>query len=97
MDMQYKCMSKQFSMSWHGKTSCHVSCNTCPIHVSTMDVTVGVFVRGSKGRCQSFIHEPTGIYRRLFQPSEKVGRCNFMAADQKVIVNILHIENTRAA
>ena len=53
MDVQYKCISFDVSTVWHGNISCHVSCHTCPIHVSTMDVTVGVFVRGSKGRCQS--------------------------------------------
>ena len=100
MDVQYKCISFDVSLACLGMETFHVMSvvNTCPIScIILWMLSVGVFVRGSKGRCQSFIHEPTGIYRRLFQPSEKVGRCNFMAADQKVIVNILHIENTRAA
>ena len=58
MDVQYKCISCDVSTVWHGNISCHVSCHTCPIHVSTMDVTVGVFVRGSKGRCQSEFKTP---------------------------------------
>ena len=47
-------------------------CTTCPIHVSTMDVTVGVFVRGSKGRCQSNhpIHKEIQIVKTL-QTSKK--------------------------